>query len=282
MSPPTTPSITAPPPACPICGSGTAQYAVRNNWPIFRCSSCRHGFVFPRPTHADVTAANAAETAAGGFAKPDLAAALARRDITSTLRLVQRAHAIPGRMLDVGAGDGAFSMGLSSLGYQPHMIDLDPRGHLTAAAMPNASFAQETFESLSDRGPYALILMSQVLEHALDPMDWLARSRTLLAPGGVLVIALPNFGGIYRLLGSRDPYLIPPVHVNFFTPRSLRLALAQKGFTPLRIDSDSQMNARRGDGRIGLKRAILSGAMKLAAPLLDPFAKGIILRAVAR
>lgn len=268
--------------ACPICAARTRLYTTRNAWPIHRCVACKHGFVFPRPTPADVTAANAAETAASEFTPHKLEDVLARGDISRTLKLVRTVTTTPGRLLDVGAGDGVFSLALTTLGYRPHMIDLDPRGHQTAASIPNASFAQETFEGLSDPGPYDMILMSQVLEHALEPMAWLRKARLLLVRGGILLIALPNFGGIYRLLGARDPYLIPPVHVNFFTPKSMRLALEQAGFTPATIDSDSHMSARRGDGRVGFKRALLSGGMKVLAPLIDPFARGIILRALAR
>jgi hypothetical protein len=43
-----------------------------------------------------------------------------------------------------------------------------------------------------------------------------------LAPGGVLWVLLPGFDSIYRvLLGTRDPYFTPPVHLNHFNCRSL-------------------------------------------------------------
>ena len=66
--------------------------------------------------------------------------------------------------------------------------------------------------------------MSHVLEHSLQPLDWLKHAWKLLSDDGILAIALPNFGGVYRFLGERDPWIIPPVHLQFFTPRSLRQA----------------------------------------------------------
>lgn len=282
------PATASSPPQCPLCQHpNTRLYSNRHRkgdrWPIYRCEApnCRHGFVHPRPTWDQVTAENADETARSEFATPDPATVARRPEIMRLMSIIRRHAPLPGRSLDVGSGDGTFSVALSLIGYTPHLIDLDPRGGLVTSKLPGATFATETFEALSDKGPYALILMSQVLEHAVDPLAWLQHAHSLLLPGGALVIALPNFGGIYRLLGHRDPYLIPPVHVNFFTPGSMRIALQQTGFRLALLDSDSNMGARRGDGRIGFKRAILSLSMRLAAPLLDPLARGIILHAIA-
>src|SRR5205807_7246343 len=101
---------------------------------------------------------------------------------------------------------------------------------------------------LPDRGPFAAIGMSQVLEHALDPMGWLRHARQLLIPGGVLVIAVPNFSGVYRLLGKRDPFLMPPIHLNYFTPKSLRLAFEAAGLSTVVMQSRSLMAMRNGTG----------------------------------
>lgn len=187
-----------------------------------------------------------------------------------------------GRMLDVGAGDGAYAAGLSTLGLTPHLIDLDPRVGLAAQRIPGASSARETFESLSDPGPYQLILMSHVLEHALDPLDWLRRASARLvmpsahAPAGLLVVLVPNFGGIYRLLGSRDPYLIPPVHVNYFTPGSLRRSFELAGLEVRLIDSDTHIPFSGG-----LKRRLAALAAAAAERWVRRSARGIILRGFA-
>src|SRR6185436_16557697 len=118
----------------------------------------------------------------------------------------------------------------------------DPRARCAVERVPGSTFYACTFEDLTDPGPYDAIVMSHVLEHALDPAAWLGRARALLAPGGVLAIALPNFGGVYRLLGSRDPFIIPPVHLNYFTARSLGLALRAAGLEPTWTGSCSTVN----------------------------------------
>jgi hypothetical protein len=62
----------------------------------------------------------------------------------------------------------------------------------------------------------------------------------------------------------------------------MRRAAAAAGFDIVRIASDSTVYARRGDGRIGVKRALLSATMLALAPIVDPPARGIILLAFLR
>jgi SAM-dependent methyltransferase len=269
--------------ACPVCSSSSRRYCVKQHagqaWWIWRCTArnCRHGFVHPRPTWDELTRVNEAESVQSDLLVPTPAAAMQRRDVRITVDLIRRAGGKGGRLLDIGAGDGTYSAGLSTIGYAPHLIDLDERCGRATATIPRATFARETFEKLSDPGPYDLILLSQVLEHALTPSDWLDRCNRLLKPGGLVAILLPNFGGIYRLLGARDPYLIPPIHVNFFTAASLSRAMQSAGLEVVSMDSDSHID--RGGS---WPRRIAAAVVAAIGPPLDRRARGIILRGVGR
>ena len=69
--------------------------------------------------------------------------------------------------------------------------------------IPNSTFQRREFEDLTEEsGPFDVIVMSHVLEHSLHPLDWLKHAAKLLSPEGILAIAIPNFGGVYRFLGS--------------------------------------------------------------------------------
>ncbi len=189
-----------------------------------------------------------------------------------------------GRTLDVGAGDGGFSFHLRELGFQPNLLlDLDERARAAAQQhLPDARFRVGSFEELSEPDPFDAIIMSQVLEHALDPIDWLRRAHSMLSPGGVLAVALPNFNGVYRLLGNRDPFIIPPIHLNYFTPASLRLALTDCDLRVAHMDSRSDITPR--NNRRGLRGLALAATVRLwnfAGIPLNSTSRGIILRAFA-
>jgi hypothetical protein len=94
--------------------------------------------------------------------------------------------------------------------------------------------------------------MSQILEHALDVQFWLARVRELLREGGIVAIALPNFGSLIRhVLQENDPFVTPPAHLNYFNPHNLGLLLSRCGFTVRRVQSVSRVPPGALNRRLG-------------------------------
>jgi SAM-dependent methyltransferase len=79
------------------------------------------------------------------------------------------------------------------------------------------------------RGTFDVITAIEVLEHLVDPLTELARIRSLLADGGVFFYTTGN-AAPYRNRLNRWRYVIPEIHVSFFEPRTLELALRKTGF----------------------------------------------------
>jgi hypothetical protein len=86
--------------------------------------------------------------------------------------------------------------------------------------------------------------MADVLEHLVDPDAALLRAKSLLAPGGALVLSIPNVAhGTVRLsllLGDFDPVdkgILDRTHLHWFTRRSLHLTLRKAG---LRVDEEAR------------------------------------------
>src|SRR5688572_3798742 len=187
---------------CPICGSGAQTYcrkrAFDRDWEIARCERCGHGFVVNRPTMDYLAEIYKSDVHHELGDQPGPGYYEGRRDARRLTRSMAGLTEVRGRSLDVGSGDGAFSYHLTKRGFSPLLIDLDPRSQRCAEALPaGASFRLVGFEELDDPGPFGAIVMSQVLEHALDPVAWLEKASRLLSPGGVLGVAVPNFGGVY-------------------------------------------------------------------------------------
>lgn len=84
--------------------------------------------------------------------------------------------------------------------------------------------------------PFDVILFSDMLEHLSDPGDVLERHLALLAPGGHVVISLPNvaiwnvrMGLFFGLFQYTDTGTLDRTHLRFFTRRSLRQFVADAG-----------------------------------------------------
>jgi SAM-dependent methyltransferase len=136
-----------------------------------------------------------------------------------------------GRVLDIGAGTGAF---LSSLG--PEWDKFATEGSETTRSI----LAQKWIRVYRDLGTLAgelhggfdVITMFQVLEHIAEFRPLLRLCRDLLKPGGQVVITVPDGDAMIaqeRITGCPD---MPPFHVNKWTPNSLARALASAGLQP--------------------------------------------------
>ena len=141
------------------------------------------------------------------------------------------------KLLDVGAADGLLSRRLTELGWRVTAIEADP-----ALAQAGARHCERMITLNLDReipvgeGPFDVIVYGDVLEHLVDPLRILVELDRTLAPGGFVVISVPNIAHLWirlLLLFGRFDYLdrgiLDHSHLRFFTERSLRAMLADAG-----------------------------------------------------
>ena len=158
---------------------------------------------------------------------------IARRIVTSLVpdaevggRLTNAA-----RLLDVGAGNGSAVRALRAAGVDAHGIEPETRAVEAAQAGGTTTVIEGTLEDnplASER--WDVVRFNQTLEHMPDPVDALRRARGLLAPGGQVVIGVPNFGALMRrLAGSSWDGLELPRHLHHFTRSSLTRVLTEAG-----------------------------------------------------
>lgn len=129
-----------------------------------------------------------------------------------------------GRVLDVGCGNGPTLRALADL-----LPAWELYGHeISDAILPSLTcipgfrhlYTGEVGD-ISDR--FDLIILSQSLEHVIDPVDTLATLRTKLAPGGVLLIQVPN--------GRLNVFdLVVADHRSHFDPGTLAQTARRAGF----------------------------------------------------
>ena len=81
----------------------------------------------------------------------------------------------------------------------------------------------------SSPGSFDVVTAIEVIEHTIDPVGELVRIRELLRPGGLLLLTTGN-AAPYRKNLSEWRYVVPDVHISFFEPKSLAVALDKAGF----------------------------------------------------
>lgn len=145
-------------------------------------------------------------------------------------------------LLDIGCGGGLLAEPMRRLGFEVTAIDAGAANIAAAAAHADAAglainYRCSTAESLlaEAAGPFDVILNMEVIEHVTDPRGFLASCVSLLAPGGLMVLAtlnrtlkalaLAKLGAEYLLR-----WLPPGTHDwnRFLTPDEIRAMLADQ------------------------------------------------------
>jgi SAM-dependent methyltransferase len=82
---------------------------------------------------------------------------------------------------------------------------------------------------------YDVISLIEVVEHLEYPDPVFGLAARLLKPGGLLLVTTGNIASFAaRRLGLDYGYVIPEVHVGYFTPRALEVIYARHGLLPVR------------------------------------------------
>lgn len=82
-----------------------------------------------------------------------------------------------------------------------------------------------------------VIVLSCILEHEIEPLELLRQCRERLAPHGQIVVKIPNYASFARRLrGKKWCGYRWPDHVNYFTPRTLRMIADTAGLHVTRMN----------------------------------------------
>ena len=184
-----------------------------------------------------------------------------------------------GLLLDIGCNEGRGLAIYSLNGYKVEGLELN---EMAAAVARRKGFTVHTatLERFTPDTLFDVAVLSNVLEHSLDPAQMLRDVRRILKPGGQVWISCPNSRSWLRSFFKK--YWINwhvPFHIVHFSPSTLETTLARGGFanTQIRQITPSlwvassviaRIFARRGQPTRQLRNPFLVFALMLIARLV--------------
>lgn len=146
------------------------------------------------------------------------------------------------KFLDIGTGEGKTLLEGKSRNWDVTGIDIvDNRNQ--DAKIDSINFIKNKFLDYDfPQNQFDFIYLDSVLEHVLNPLEYLNKIHKILKPGGLLYIGVPNEDSlfndvrklVFKLIGKTElsPKITPfdsPYHVIGFNTNSLKLIIKYSG-----------------------------------------------------
>ena len=173
----------------------------------------------------------------------------------------------PGALLDLGCWVGFLLDEAGKRGWS--VTGVEPSEFASAYARDRLGLDVRTeglFDAELEPASYDAVFMGDVIEHLPAAGDALDRIAGLLAPDGVLALALPDAGSrLARAMGKRW-WSVIPTHVHYFTRASITALLVRHGYRVVSISTQPKtFTAGYYLGRLGgysdaLGRAVVGTA----------------------
>ena len=135
-----------------------------------------------------------------------------------------------GRLLDVGCNEGRGLVHYQGSGYTVEGLELNSKAAEVARKRGFVVYS-DLIEQFEPAEKYNVVVLSNVLEHSLNPAKMLAHVARILNPGGQVWISCPNSQSWLRPVFGR--FWINwhvPFHISHFSPQTLAGILHQSGF----------------------------------------------------
>ena len=270
---------------CLLCGKGgeaqPVSPKVRDGEPgkpaVVRCANCGHVQLHPIPTLEEERAFYRGDMQARSLFGPVELEARRAKDAADTERRVawlRRLEPRPqGESLDVGCGYGFYVDALAREGYRASGIDWSTERHRLALSDNAGTFIDgEVTEAFAarERHRFRVVTLFHVLEHVRDPLAFLERCHRLVAPGGIMLVEVPNEADeLMEALPAYRAFHWQRAHLSYFNPERLAGALRQATGRAARLFGVQRYGVRN------LLRWVDSGAPTLQAaaeqenPLVD-------------
>lgn len=151
-----------------------------------------------------------------------------------------RRYVTSGRLLEVGPAWGAFCLLARQEGFSVEAIEMDLRccDFLRHRSGISAIHSNDESDAVAQAAEPDVIAAWHVLEHLLDPWRFIAAAAHRLAPGGILVVAVPNPDAFqFHVLGRFWAHLDAPRHIHLIPRQVLKNKVEATGLETLLMTS---------------------------------------------
>jgi 2-polyprenyl-3-methyl-5-hydroxy-6-metoxy-1,4-benzoquinol methylase len=223
---------------CPLCSSEiisvhftcTDHFISKEAFPVARCGSC--GFLFTQD-YPDENEIYRYYESAEYISHSDTSEGIVNKvyHLIRRVMLLKKRGIIEkttglnhGALLDIGSGTGHFASMMKKSGWLVTGIEINEKARTSSASNFDLQIIGPDQISGLNPASFDCITLWHVLEHFYDPNKYISDILTLLKPGGVCLVALPNSSSCdAKHYGNYWAAFDVPRHLWHFDPYSFSL-----------------------------------------------------------
>lgn len=218
---------------CPVCGSESIHNYFKDGPYLKECKDCKIVFTYPLPE--DLT-----ETYDEEYYKIWHKKQSKQREKLWRRRLkIVKNYGMPGKLLDVGTGDGLFLKAAKKANFDVYGTEISPAAAKAAKNLYDLDIHLTELEDADfEENSFDVITIWHVIEHVKNPVELFKKAHNLLKPGALVFVATINLNKyvsrtLYRLTTNKPyPFFSPKgeQHLFHFTPSTLEMIIKKAGF----------------------------------------------------
>lgn len=250
---------------CPNCGSADKKafvevpdrhYGIKGSFTYSECGSCSLIFLDPMPTDSELMAFYPEDSYYSynvEFAAEDpWWKELIRKILFLNYRTKDPAFSTPGRMLDIGCGNGWFIYTMRQKGWDVRGVEPSKAG--AEAGRISGKLDIHHGDLLTANYPsdyFDYVRSNHSFEHIPNPNEILDEIYRILKPGGKAFIGVPNINSVNgRVFGPYWYYLGAPVHTFNYSDKTLPQLLKRHRFRNIHVKYNSNYSGILGSIQI--------------------------------
>lgn len=225
-------SLKTPTDNCLACGhKASTPKRTHKGYELVHCAACGLHWVEPKPTPEELAQYySVTYNLAVNYAKFDMQH-MAQQESRLLHRWIQEFAPDARTVCEVGCATGNLLDEMRTLGYEVSGYELS----WLTSEIARQKDLDVTTGTITPGGPKVdVIFLRHVLDHTLHPDSQMEAVAQCLNPGGLVILGVPNANGpSFRLFGEYWFWFIPPAHLWYFTPASLRHFAARNGLSTI-------------------------------------------------
>lgn len=228
---------------CNLCGrSETSRLFTFRSFRVVRCNNCSLVYVNPRLSKKSLSQIYNGEyfdTSSQKFYKNYFEERDWRtEEFQKVIQKINTLKSPPGKFLDIGCAAGYLLDAAKDAGWKPYGVEISKQAsdfaknklklNVFCGELKDAGFADNFFD---------VVTMVDTIEHMTDPKSELREVSRILKKGGLLLVDTPNISSLgFKIFQKGWRFMVPEVHLWYFSPKTLRSMLEEQGFRTLKIE----------------------------------------------